>query len=481
MANKPVIAISGASGYIGKNLMNQLKDKAHIIALSRSIEHKENTNDLTWRQADLFSLGDAESALEGVDYAVYLVHSMLPSARLTQAKFEDMDFILADNFAQAASKNNVKQIIYLSGILPENEKELSRHLESRREVEMVLNAYNVPVTTVRAGLIVGPSGSSFPIVKKLVKRLPFMALPKWTRQKTQPVALPDVLHALDGSIGNEDVSGRSFDVAGPEVMTYREMMIETADVMGKKRSMLNVPFMSVKLSRLWVSVTTGTPKEMVYPLIESLVHPMVAEASRMHPDLSYGKTTFRDAALAAIEEENKQSKKPTTRKKKEAKTIADVRSIQRVPLPEDHSAEWLGRYYLQWLEKQGRPFLSAKSDQPDKTSIYLLNKKLLEFTYAKERSHKQRALYYITGGAFANVNAEPGRGRMEFRKIPYKNECMIAIHEYQPSLPWILYTLTQAKMHIWVMFLFKRHLQRTIRTNLLLSETHEQFLLNRPK
>ncbi len=111
----------------------------------------------------------------------------------------------------------------------------------------------------------------------------------------------------------------------------------------------------------------------------------------------------------------------------------------------------------------------------------MLNKKLLEFTYANERSHEQRALYYITGGAFANVNAEPGRGRMEFRKIPYKNECIIAIHEYQPSLPWILYTLTQAKMHIWVMFLFKRHLQRMIKTNQRLSETHEQFLLTRPK
>ncbi len=183
MANKPVIAISGASGYIGKNLIKQLKDKAHIIALSRSIEHKEHTDDLTWRQADLFSLGDAESALEGVDYAVYLVHSMLPSARLTQARFEDMDFILADNFAQAATKNNVKQIIYLSGIIPENEKELSRHLESRREVETVLNAYDVPVTTVRAGLIVGPSGSSFPIVKKIGQTPPFYGATKMDKTK----------------------------------------------------------------------------------------------------------------------------------------------------------------------------------------------------------------------------------------------------------------------------------------------------------
>ncbi|MFS0786491.1 NAD(P)H-binding protein [Shouchella sp. 1P09AA] len=477
MAKKPIIAISGASGYIGKNLMNQLQDKAHIIALSRSIENKENTDNVTWRQADLFSLSDSENALKDVDYAVYLVHSMLPSAKLTQAKFEDMDFILADNFAQAAQKNQVKQIIYLSGILPDNEKELSRHLESRREVEMVLNSYTVPVTTVRAGLIVGPSGSSFPIVKKLVKRLPMMILPKWTRQKTQPVALPDVLHALDGSIGNKDVTDKSIDVAGPEVMTYRDIMLETADVMGKKRKMISVPFMSVKLSRLWVSVTTGTPKEMVYPLIESLIHPMVAEASRMHPDLSYGQTSFREAAQAALEEEaakgNNQKKSLPAKPQK----VADVRSIQRVPLPKEHSADWLGRYYLQWLESIGKPFLHAKEND-HRSSIYLFNKKMLEFSYAKERSHEQRALYYITGGAFAKVNPEPGRGRIEFRKIPHKDECIIAIHEYQPSLPWILYTFTQANMHIWVMFLFKKHLERMIRKDSLPSLKFEQFYLN---
>lgn len=193
---------------------------------------------MTWRSADLFSLADAEDALAGADYAVYLVHSMMPSAKLTQAKFEDMDVILADNFAQAAKKNGVKQIIYLSGIMPADTTQLSRHLKSRKEVEDILGAYGVPVTTVRAGLIVGPKGSSFPIVKKLVSRLPMMLLPKWTRQKTHPVALDDVMYALKGSIGNDRVSDKTFDIGGPEVMTYKEIMIDTAEVMGKKNESL---------------------------------------------------------------------------------------------------------------------------------------------------------------------------------------------------------------------------------------------------
>lgn len=233
---RPVIALTGASGYIGNNLLKKLGKQADIIALSRNGDKYEDSENVTWRSADLFSLKDAEKALEGADYAVYLVHSMMPSAKLTQAKFEDMDLILADNFAQAAKKNGVKQIIYLSGIIPPDADELSRHLRSRLEVEKVLSSYGVPVTTVRAGLIVGPKGSSFPIVKKLVKRLPMMALPKWTRQKTHPIALQDVLHALKGSIGNKKLSGESIDVGGPEIMTYKEMMIDTAEVMGKKES-----------------------------------------------------------------------------------------------------------------------------------------------------------------------------------------------------------------------------------------------------
>ncbi|WP_367579300.1 NAD(P)H-binding protein [Shouchella patagoniensis] len=317
--DKPTIALTGATGYIGSNLLKKLQRQASIIALSRSGDQQKNTENVTWRSVDLFSLADAEKGLEGADYAVYLVHSMIPSAKLTQAKFEDMDLILADNFAQAAKKNGVKQIIYLSGIIPNDTEELSRHLKSRKEVEAVLGAYGIPVTIVRAGLIVGPKGSSFPILKKLVKRLPMMLLPKWTRQKTHPIALADVLHTLKGSIGSKRLSGKTIDVGGPDVMTYREMMIDTAEVMGKKRRLVNVPFMTVNLSRLWVSVTTGTPKEMVYPLIESLVHPMVANPEQMDDELSYGCIPFKEAAKSALEDDEQESSKP--KKKKEKKQL----------------------------------------------------------------------------------------------------------------------------------------------------------------
>ncbi|MDQ0207689.1 NAD(P)H-binding protein [Alkalicoccobacillus murimartini] len=467
--SKPVIALTGASGYIGNNLLKKLEKQANIIALSRNGDNYENTENVTWRSADLFSLKDAEKALEGADYAVYLVHSMMPSAKLTQAKFEDMDLILADNFAQAAKKNGVKQIIYLSGIIPPDADELSRHLKSRLEVEKVLGSYDVPVTTVRAGLIVGPKGSSFPIVKKLVKRLPMMLLPKWTRQKTHPIALQDVLHALKGSIGNKKLTGESIDVGGPEVMTYREMMIDTAEVMGKKRKLVNVPFMTVNLSRLWVSVTTGTPKEMVYPLIESLIHPMVANPEHMDKDLSYGKIPFKEAAQSALEHEEQEQKQKENQESLPSKlkpsgpVISDVRSVQRVLLPPGKDATWAATRYIQWLEESGKPFIRTSTDYQHNASIYLFGKKpLLELTYSHERSHERRALYYITGGAFTKPEEQPGRGRLEFRQIPHSQECLIAIHEYKPSLPWFVYSLTQAKIHLWVMYLFKRHLLKSI-------------------
>ncbi|MFK3937347.1 NAD(P)H-binding protein [Alkalihalobacillus sp. NPDC078783] len=471
---RPVIALTGASGYIGNNLLKKLGKQADIIALSRNGDKYEDSENVTWRSADLFSLKDAEKALEGADYAVYLVHSMMPSAKLTQAKFEDMDLILADNFAQAAKKNDVKQIIYLSGIIPPDADELSRHLRSRLEVEKVLSSYGVPVTTVRAGLIVGPKGSSFPIVKKLVKRLPMMALPKWTRQKTHPIALQDVLHALKGSIGNKKLSGESIDVGGPEIMTYKEMMIDTAEVMGKKRKLLNVPFMTVKLSRLWVSVTTGTPREMVYPLIESLIHPMVASPENMDKDLSYGKIPFKEAAKSALEQEEKEKKEKEEQQKQSKKSsdssspskpvISDVRSVQRVLLPEGKTASWAARRYIEWLGEFGRPLIRTSVDQDGNAKIYLLgNEPLLSLTYSHERSQENRALFYITGGTFAKREETPGRGRLEFRQIPNSQECIIAIHEYKPSLPWFIYTFTQAKFHLWVMYFFKRHLLKQIK------------------
>ncbi|QSS99358.1 NAD(P)H-binding protein [Pontibacillus sp. ALD_SL1] len=464
---RPVVALTGASGYIGQNLLKKLTKYADVIALSRNGDHKQDTEHITWRSCDLYSMADAEKGLEGADFAVYLVHSMLPSAKLTQGSFEDMDVILADNFAQAAKKQGIHQIVYLSGIIPESEQ-LSRHLRSRLEVEEILRAYGIPVTTIRAGLIVGPKGSSFPILKKLVKRLPFMALPKWTRTKTHPIALKEVLHALNKSIGNDRLSNKAIDVGGPEIMTYQDMMIQTAESLGKNPRILPVPFMSVNLSRLWVSLTTGTPKEMVYPLVESLVHPMTAQCKNMDPEVSYGQMSFKEAVKTAIEDEEQekgnQEPSKSTQGIKMPAVQHDVRSVQRIPLPEGKNADWAAQYYVHWLSKTLNPFVHAETDVEDNTQICLRLSRtpLLELSYSYDRSTSNRALYYITGGSFQNTKRNV-RGRLEFRKIPGKQECIVAIHDYMPSLPWFVYKYTQAKAHLIVMYLFRKHIERMIK------------------
>lgn len=226
---RPVVAVAGASGFVGTALLPVLAADFDVIALRRS--PAAELPGVEWRQCDLFSMLQTERALEGADYAVYLVHSMLP-ARLTQARFEDMDFILADNFARSAARAGVKQILYLGGIIPDD-TQLSRHLASRLEVERVLAARGVPVTSLRAGLIVGAQGSSFRIVARLVERSPLLLCPHWTRSMTQPVGLRDVVKLLRFCVGREEMYGRAFDLGGAEVMTYLDLMRRTAVRLGK--------------------------------------------------------------------------------------------------------------------------------------------------------------------------------------------------------------------------------------------------------
>lgn len=458
----PTIVIAGASGYIGRNLIKEIRNDAKIIALSRHAQKQQQNNEqVSWRSCDLFSMADIEECLHGADYAIYLVHSMLSSARLTQGSFEDMDVILADNFAQAAEKKGVKQIVYLGGLIPDTDV-LSRHLKSRLEVEKVLSSYSVPVTTLRAGLIVGPEGSSFPILMKLVKRLPVMLLPKWTNTLTQPVALTDVLYALKKCIGYKVVYNKTIDVGGPEVMTYKQMMQQTAIAMGKKRYALSVPYFTPRLSRIWVSLTTSTPKNLVYPLIESLIHPMTAQQSRMVEGISYGKIPFLKATSEALtfEKNQKESKQAQTTSTYPNKTEHNVRSVQRLLLPEGKNAIWIALYYVKWLSRFLKVMIKVEIDKNNncKFFTFVWREPMLELTFSEERSTSNRALFYITGGKLAMTNGTQ-RGRLEFRIIPGTNECLAAIHEYKPSLPWFIYQFTQAKLHLWVMNRFKKHLK----------------------
>ncbi len=461
-SKRPVVVVAGASGFVGTALLPVLARNFDVVALSRSMP--PSLPGVRWVRCDLFSLLQTERALAGADYAVYLVHSMLP-ARLTQARFEDMDFILADNFARAAARAGVKQIVYLGGIIPDDAL-LSRHLGSRLEVERVLAARGVPVTSLRAGLIVGPAGSSFRIVAKLVQRSPVLLCPHWTRSMTQPVGLRDVVQLLGFCLGREETFGRAFDLGGAEVMTYVDMMRRTARRLGKKRLILTLPFVPVRLGVLGIRLVTGAHRELVAPLVESLRHAMLAHSPTMQERAGIAAQTFEealDAALAGGEEGGgSQAASGSGRTRLQGRAVC---SIQRLPLPPGRDAIWVAQEYARWLPSLFKFVLKVTVDDRLNLAFRIAGLKppLLELGYSRDRSSADRPLYYITGGLLArpsDVSEGRAPARLEFRESPDRRSVLAAIFNYRPALPWWIYRLTQAPVHLLVMKLFSWHLAR---------------------
>ena len=468
------VAIAGASGFIGSALMERIKAKHNIIGLSRS---KNSTQGgIEWRSCDLFSLKEAELGLKGADVAIYLVHSMMPSAKMTQGRFDDLDLIIADNFARAAKAAGVKRIIYLGGLIP-NEK-LSLHLTSRLEVEDALGEQQIPCISLRAGLVVGPHGSSFDMMRKLVERLPVMICPGWTSTKTQPVALSDVTEVIARVIDDEELPAGSYDLGGPDVMTYIDMMRETARQLGKRRFFLPIFLFSPKLSRLWVKIVTGAPKELISPLVESLKHTMVARDTRIMSRYGIATLSFQDAlgiALTASDQVAPSSVSPKHLKKHSASVtdqsaahqlsteINTVCSVQRLPLPKGSDADWVATSYASWLIDFLYPLIKVIRDQSGSLKFMIgigkMQLCLLKLDYAADRSSAHRQLFYIQGGALLSSKSIP-KGRLEFREVLAGRYVMAAIFDYVPALPWRIYKATQALVHLFVMASFKNYLKK---------------------
>jgi len=459
--------MAGATGFVGTYLRRQLRGQYRLICLTRStagLEQAGQSEDEEWRACDLFSLLELENALAGADYAIYLVHSMLPSARLLQGTFSDLDLIMADNFARAARKNKLKQILYLGGIIPD-EEELSRHLASRLEVEHVLGSSGIPVTALRAGIIIGPGGSSFQIVVNLVNRLPFMTLPGWTRTRTQPISIKDVVRAFALAIGNPDFSGQHFDIGGPDIMSYRDMLKRTARFLGLKRLMLNVPFFSPKLSILWVSLFGSAPKALVGPLVSSLRHPMVARPNPLLSRLLEKAVPFEASLRDSVGPDGRLLPNPRDPiRRADDRSIKQgrkVRSVQRLTLPRGWTARDVMEAYYQWLPKCVGPFLKSRHAPGGRLRLSLFTEKLLliEFTHSPGRSSQERQLLYITGGILARTRNNR-KGRIEFREMLDRRCLIAAIHDYTPTLPWPVYSKTQALIHLLVMSRFARFLKK---------------------
>ncbi|NIP36159.1 MAG: DUF2867 domain-containing protein [Thermoplasmata archaeon] len=266
------VLVLGASGYVGSRLVALLVTKGHRVrAASRSAERMEvmpwaDHPSVDMVEADVLDGPSLERACEGADVVYYLVHSMVSSPR----RFAQVDREGAENLARAAAKAEVGRIIYLGG-LSEVVGYGSEHLKSRDEVAQILDDGEVPTTTLRAAMVMGSGSASFEIMRYLVDRLPMMTTPKWVQSLTQPIAIRDVLGYLAGVLEVPETVGRTFDVGGPEVLNYMALMdIYTEEAGMRRRIIIQVPFLSPKLSSYWIGLVTPVPAAMARRLAEGL-------------------------------------------------------------------------------------------------------------------------------------------------------------------------------------------------------------------
>lgn len=464
--DRPLVGIAGASGFVGSFLRTELGDDFRFRGLTRSptVAGRDFDGVTEWKHCDLFSLPKVTEALEGCDYAFYLVHSMSPSSRLVQGNFADLDLLLADNFIRAAEAAGVRQVVYLGGLLPADPEEgISPHLRSRWEVEKVLRSRSVPVTALRAGLIFGPGGSSFTLLIRLVKRLPFMILPRWVRSQTHSIDIMDVVKAFRLSVTRGEFTNGVFDLGGHEAMTYRELIVRTSRGLRRRVRFVNFPFNAFALSRRWVSCFGGVPADLVGPLLESLSHDLCARPNPLMDQIRETAVPFEESLRRSVDDEG--NPLPNPRKEviqKDRPNIRKarlVRSVQRMPLPTGWDAEKVSDEYGKWLSERFWGML--KVSREDKGAITfrcrwpsLLLLRLVPTPYS-EGSSRRRA-YYVNGGVLAGTPDPPGR--FEFRIFPEEGFLVAAIHGFEPRLPWWIYSVTQARVHLWVMRRFGRYL-----------------------
>ena len=286
------IAVLGASGTVGSALIPVLARDHQVVAVSRR-DHPGKDDNVTWVVGDVTNPTSIHRALAGVHVVCYLVHS------LGQDDFAARDRRGASVVARAAASQGLTQIVYLGGLGDESD-DLSEHLESRRETERCLAEGSVPLTTIRAGMVVGPGSAAFDTILALVDRLPAMVCPRWVSTPTQPIAVDDVVRYIAGVCGNPDAIGQTFDAGGPEVMTYREMIERIARIRHRSPVIVEVPFLTPRLSSLWLRLVTPVQAGVARPLIDGLRNPTVAHDTRLLQLVPFQLTSFDAAAQAAI-------------------------------------------------------------------------------------------------------------------------------------------------------------------------------------
>jgi len=347
------VLVTGATGYIGGRLVRELLHHGYRVRVL--VRNAARLSDYPWAdrveiiEGDAFDPAALERALAQVDVAYYLLHALMSTA-----DFEAQERDLASKFAEVAKAANVRRIVYLGGIAAETGK-LSAHLNARAETGEILRASGVPTIELRAGVVIGSGSASFEMLRHLTERLPFMVTPKWLNNRIQPIAIRDVLRYLVGAATIDPSVNQDFDIGGPDVFTYKEMMMKYAEVAGlRRRIIIPLPVLTPKLASGWIGLVTPVPVTLAKRLVASLKNEVVARDDsirKLVPDAPGGLTPFTEAvrlALTRIKDQDVETRWAN----------ATVPGTPSQPLPTD--PDWAGGSLYQDL----REYLS---DEPVET------------------------------------------------------------------------------------------------------------------
>ena len=293
------ILLTGTTGYIGKRLIPFLLEMNHTLICcvrdkQRFPEILKNNKNVSLIEVDFLDKNSLDIIPNEIDIAYYLIHSMSSSS----SKFESLEEKCAINFKTRLEKTKVKQVIYLSGIV--NDDQLSKHLQSRKNVEDLLHSKVYALTTFRAGIIVGSGSASFEIIRDLVEKLPIMVVPKWVDTKSQYIAIRDILAYLSKAIGKKELYNQSFDVFGPDVLTYKQMMMQFSEVRQLKRYIYSVPVMTPKLSSYWLYFITATSYKLAISLVDSMKVEVIGKPSNINEILEVSPINYKEAVRKAF-------------------------------------------------------------------------------------------------------------------------------------------------------------------------------------
>ena len=293
------IVLTGANGYVGRRLLPELLSDGHeVICCVRDVNRlgidAETFKLITVWEVDFLNDPNYENIPQNIDVAYYLIHSMTSST----TAFDEMESKTAENFNLYMDKMQTKQVIYLSGIV--NDDHLSKHLQSRKNVEEILYKGNYHITVLRAGIIVGSGSSSFEIIRDLSEKLPVMITPKWVLTKTQPIAIRNVIQYLMGVLLHEKCYDKSFDIGGPDVLTYKDMLQLYAKTRGFKNWIFTVPVMTPKLSSYWLYFVTSTSYKLALNLVDSMKIEVIAKKNELRELLNIESISYVDAIKLAF-------------------------------------------------------------------------------------------------------------------------------------------------------------------------------------